>query len=361
MEWFFEEWIYRGGEPVYKVDYEKMTNENGITETRIYVEQTHETNDLIGLFRMPVVFEVYYKDGSVDRKTQWLEKKFEKVIIPNPENKEIDFVIFDPNRKIIKKIDFKRSYQQLASQALKAKNMIDRYDALLAMRDFSIDLKKNDLLKIYQNETFHLTKGEIIAQLSESRDTEIEQFFKNAISDRDDKVRLAVLQNLTFVPENLRQSYETLLSDSSYINVELALENLCNSFPDRVDGYLETTKNETGWRGKNIRIKWLEIAVANGKTGYFEELKSYTSDSYEFETRINAMAAIKRLNLPDEKIISNMLQALFHWNYKIRNSASENLQYFYKQNAGSKMIDSVIYSGNWTPEQLSKFQTILIN
>ncbi len=361
MEWFFEEWIYRGGEPVYKVNYEKLTNENGTPETRIYIEQTHETNDLIGLFRMPVDFEVYYKDGSVDLKNHWIEKKFEKVIIPNPANKEIDFVIFDPNRKIIKKIDFKRSYDELASQASKAKNMIDRYDALLAMRDFSIAQKKNDLLKIYQNETFHLTKSEIIAQLSESRDMELEQFFKNTISDSDDKVRLAVLQNLTFVPENLRTAYETMLSDSSYLNLEITLENLCNSFPDRIEGYLETTKNETGWRGKNIRIKWLEIALLNGKTGYFNELKSYTSDSYEFETRINAMAAIKKLNLPDEECINNMLKGLLHWNYKIRNAAAESLVYFYKQDKFSKMIDQVIISGKWTPEQFSKFQKYLNN
>jgi len=361
MEWFFEEWIYRGGEPVYKVNYKKVTNENGIPETRIYVEQTHETNDLIGLFRMPIDFEVYYKDGSIDRKKQWIQEKFEKVIIPNPDNKEIDFVIFDPNRKIIKKIYFKRSYNELISQALEAKNMIDRYDALLAMRDFSIDLKKSDLLKAWQNETFHLTKSEIIAQLSESWDAGIEDFFAKAITDSDHKVRLAVLQNLPFVPENLRPAYETLLSDSSYINVELALENLCNSFPERVSEYLEQTKNKSGWRGKNIRIKWLEIALENGKIEYFDELKGYSSASYEFETRINAMAAIKRLNLPDEIIIGNMLQALFHWNYKIRNSASENLLYFYKQGANRKMIDHVIYSGKWTPEQLSKFQTIFIN
>jgi aminopeptidase N len=361
LEWFFEEWIYRGGEPVYKVNYEKVTNENGIPETRIYVEQTHETNDLIGLFRMPIDFEVYYKDGSVDLKNQSIEKKFEEVIIPNPENKVIDFVIFDPNRKIIKKLDFARSYQELASQALKAGNMIDRYDALLALRDFSNDLKKNDLIKIYQNETFHLTKGEIIAQLSVSWDAEIERLFKNAINDSDDKVRLVVLQNLTLVPETLGTEYEKLLTDSSYVNVELALENLCSSFPENVSEYLEITKNKTGWRGRNIRIKWLEISLENGKNEHFDELKSYITECYEFETRINAMAAIKKLNLPDEEMIGNMLKALFHWNYKIRNAAAENLQYFYKQSAGSKMIETAIYSGNWTSAQLSKFQTVFVN
>jgi aminopeptidase N len=361
LEWFFEEWIYRGGEPVYKVSFEKLTNEKGIPETRIYVEQTHETNSLIGLFKMPVDFEVHYKDGSVDSKNQWIQDKFEEVIIPNPTNNEIDFVLFDPNRKIIKKLDFARPYGELASQALKAKNMIDRYDALLAMRDFSWELKKNDMMKAYKNETFHLTKSEIISQLSQGWDAGIEELFVEAIHDSDDKVRLAVLQNLSTIPEILRPAYENLLSDSSYLNVELALQNLCASFPEKVNGYLQMTKNETGWRGRNIRIKWLEISLENGNTAAFDELKSYTSGSYEFETRINAMDALKRLNLPDDEIIGNMFQGLFHWNYKIRNAASENLLYFYKQDRFRNLIHESIISGTWTPEQLIKIQKFFIN
>jgi len=361
LEWFFEEWIYRGGEPVYKVSYEKLTNEKGTPETRIYVEQTHEMNNLTGLFKMPVNFEVHYADGSVDHKNQWIQDKFEQVIIPNPMDKKIDFVLFDPNRKIIKNLDFSRTYQELASQVMKAKNMIDRYDALLAMRDFSLDLKKDDLVKAYQNETFYLTKGEIISQLSQGWDPGIAELFVNAIIDPDDKVRQAVLQNLMIVPESVRPAYESMLNDSSYVNVELALQNLCTSFPENIPVYLNKTKNETGWRGRNIRIKWLEISLENGNMAVYDELKSYTSGIYEFETRINAMDALKRLNLPDNESIGNMIQGLFHWNYKIRNAASENLLYFYKQDRIRKMIDESIISGKWTAEQFERLQKIFID
>ena len=72
LEWFFEEWIYRGGEPSYEVSYEQLANNSGVKQTRISVSQVHKTDDLIGLFKMPINFEVHYKDGTSDSKKQWI-------------------------------------------------------------------------------------------------------------------------------------------------------------------------------------------------------------------------------------------------------------------------------------------------
>lgn len=345
LEWFFEEWIYRGGEPSYEVSYEQLVNNSGIKETRISVGQIHKTDALIGLFKMPVNFEVHYTDGTSVVKKQWIAGRNEKVIISNPAGKEIDFVLFDPNRKILKKVKFSRSYAELAAQALRAPNMIDRYDALLALRNTPLDQKKADLLKCYKKETFQLTKGEIITQLSSDNSEESSQLIISAINDIDDKVRLAVLQNITKVPSSIKADYEKMLTDSSYLNVELALANLCNSYPKEIKNYLALTKNEVGWRGKNIRIKWLEISINNGDLKVLNELKSYTGESYEFETRINAINALKRLNILDELVVENMIQGLTHWNYKIKAAEFENLKYFYAQDKYKTLIDKVIDKG----------------
>jgi aminopeptidase N len=167
----------------------------------------------------------------------------------------------------------------------------------------------------------------------------------SAINDKDDKVRLAVLQNITKVPASIKGDYEKMLSDSSYLNVELALANLCNSFPGECKNYLDKTKNETGWRGKNIRIKWLEISINNGNRKVADELKSYTGESYEFETRINAINALKRLNILDKLVVKNMIQGLTHWNYKIKAAELENLKYFYAQDKYKTLIDKVVDEG----------------
>jgi len=345
LEWFFEEWIYRGGEPSYEISYQQFTNNSGGKETRISVDQVHKTDNLIGLFKMPIDFEVHYKDGTSDQKKQWISGRHEEVIIPNTAGKSVDFVLFDPNRKVLKKVRFIKSYDELASQALHASNMIDRYDALLALRDFPLNQKKADILKCYDKETYQLTKGEIIAQLSQDNSDETKQLIIRAINDPDDKVRLAVLQNVIKIPASIKVNYEKLLTDSSYLNVELALTNLCSSFPKEVKKYLDLTKNEVGWRGRDIRITWLEISINNGNKKVLDELKRYTGESYEFETRINAINTLKRLNILDELVVRNMIQGLTHWNYKIKAAESDNLKYFYAQDKYKALIDKVVEEG----------------
>ncbi len=356
MEWFFDEWVYRGGEPHFRVGFSEYYDTALNRNTRITIEQIHPVNDLTGLFKMPVDIDIYYRDGNRISLHRWLEKQTEILNIPNPEGKTVDFVVFDPNRKIIKNLTFKRTFGQLISQAMKAENMIDRYDALLELRRFSTEQKKNNLLHIYRNETFRMTKTEILAQLSGLPVDEISDVLVSAIHDTDDKVRLAVLTYFPIVPENLRGDYETLLEDPSYFNVAKALENLCHSFPENCNTYLDKTKNITGWRGKNIRMKWLEIILQTGQTGYLKELKDYVGPSYEFETRINAMNVLKRLNYLDDEVIGNMFDALFYWNYKVSNAAGDNLRYFYQQDHYRDMINGVIATGGFTEKQMEKLE-----
>ena len=351
LEWFFEEWIYRGGEPLYEVKYETISKSSGKSETRIRIDQVHQQDALTGLFKMPITFDVYYTDNTKTSKSQWIEKTTEYISIPNPENKQVSFIIFDPNRKVVKNVTFKRSFEELSNQALHAENMIDRYDALLELRKIQVDKKRDVLQKMFAKETFHLTKSEIIAQLATQWDDEIEKLIRDAIFDDDDKVRLAVLENVRLVPASLRESYETLLNDKSHLNTELALENLCYSFPERYGHYLDVTSNKKGWRGINIRIKWLETAIEKGGEAYITELTNYTSSSYEFETRINAMNACRRLNLFDEIVCKNMIEGFFHWNFKIRDAARENLDYFIQQNDFQQIIHQMIFSGLFNDEQ----------
>lgn len=357
LEWFFEEWILHGGEPGYQVSYEIVKNKEEQQETRIQVEQIHETSPLIGLFKMPIGFEVHYADGTADYKMQWIREKLEIVSIPNPLGKKIAYVIFDPGRKIIKHVTFKRTYSELIAQLSSADNMIDRYDALLAMKEIKLETKREDLYVRFYKETSVLIRSEIIAQLAgDSHPLSIE-ILKAAIEDDNDKVRLAVLKNLKIAPAELKAGLEKCLTDPSYLNVELALGVLCRSFPSEQSRYLSLTKNEEGWRGKNIRMKWLEIASGQSKK-YLNELAGYSSESYEFETRINAMNLLKKLNYCNDEVILNLGSGLIQWNYKIKNTSLDCLKYFNSQSACHSRIDHLL-SNHKNPEIRSTYNELM--
>src|SRR5690606_28022039 len=65
LDWFFQQWIYKGGEPAYDVAYADVTK-NDKRSTEFSVKQIQERNDLVGLVKMPIVFQVHYTDGSFD-------------------------------------------------------------------------------------------------------------------------------------------------------------------------------------------------------------------------------------------------------------------------------------------------------
>ncbi|NOX18891.1 MAG: M1 family metallopeptidase [Chlorobi bacterium] len=359
LHWFFDEWLYRGGEPEYEISYKSLTDEAGETATHVYIKQIHKMNELVKTFKMPIVIDVYYKDGTKSSGKFMIEDKFYEAIIPNQNKHAIDFVIFDPNREVLKKVKFNRTFEELSAQALKAENMIDRYDALLELRNFKLDKKRSVLASAYGNESFHLTKGEIISQLSGDSSKEALDIFISAIKDEDALVRNALLQNVRAVPLQIRNEYETLLKDYSYANIELALRNLCASFPEETQKYLESTKEEIGWRGKNIRIAWLEIAIDAGAKEYLTELTDYASGSYDFEARMNSIAALQRLNILNDDILKNIVDSYLYWNYKLRNRAAEALKYFYKQNDYAKMINNYISSGALNKQEKEKLLNLL--
>ena len=329
--WFFDEWILRGGEPEYKVTWSVQDDTLGMRSTRFRIWQTHETNSLIGLFKMPVWLRVHYKDGTSDSTKAWIDSKYNEVEITNRGRKPVSFVLFDPNRQVLKKVVFIRSYSELASQVAGAGNMIDRYDGLVAMHDTAIGIKRELLVNTFRRETFPLIRSEILDQLSSDKTPEITELFREAMLDKDANVRKSALKNLAVVPDLLQSTVERMLQDSSYLNVELALSALCKSFPKNTGYYLAQTENDKGWRGLNIRMKWLEIAIGSNydetrKNNLRMELIDYTGPKYEFETRINALNLLKTLKFSNDETIRNSRSASSHWNNKLSAVGKEYLK-----------------------------------
>jgi len=328
--WFFDEWVLRGGEPSYKVSYASREDSPGRAFTELSIEQVQEVNELKPLFKMPVSIKVYYKNGRSDSVTSWIDKKEQKVDVPNPSGAAVEFVLFDPGRRILKKLSFERSPDELSAQLLKAPLMIDRYDALQAMGRLPLSGKKEVLISAYGKNPFHLMRSGILDQISKDRSEESITLFRKALLDRDANVRKTALILLDTIPLSLKQEAESCLGDSSYLNIQLALERLCSSFPADRDHYLEVTKEMEGWRGRNIRMAWLEISIRSGKFEYLKELIPYSGPKFEFETRMNAFNILQKLNYIDEVTTENANSAAKHWNFKLSNSARTYLGYFKK-------------------------------
>ena len=370
LDWFWEEWVYRGGEPAFKVAY--SNSNNGIT---FHVDQVHETSEVVGLpesgqlgdvshdpfvpqskagyrpqglYRMPVWFEVHYTDGSSERKQVWIEQQHHDVVITAAQGKQVDYVLFDPNSEVLKSVSFAKPFEMLKTQAMKAKHMLDRYDALYAMRSLPLSQKRDVLLQVYAKETFHATKSEIIFQLINDTDPKSRQLIKSAINDKDVQVRKAVLNYTKKITDDLAIEYEKLLKDPSYEVIVSALEKLSRDHASNIARYLEMTKGVEGTTGKIVLVKWLELsAERTGDKKHTDQLVALSSGSYEFRTRVNAMNSLKKLGYFDKKFLDNLLDAAQSPNSRLAGPAGDVLKYYYEQSAHKKLIEDHIASKKW--------------
>ncbi|MGB1247570.1 MAG: M1 family metallopeptidase [Chitinophagales bacterium] len=353
LDWFFEQWLYKGGEPHYDVSYLAKTDETIFT-----VEQTHELTDLVGYFKMPIVFQVHYTDGSFDEIKKMVEGESTEVKVPNTEEKEISFTLFDPNWNVLKTVDFEKTYDELVAQASNAPNMIDRHDAILALDDFDIEEKRKDLLSIYDNEDFYANKVAIIKQIANDEHKKTGKTLIAALDDEHHEVRRAVLQNMDEISADMAIHIEGLLLDDSYVTIELALKKLCKNFPEKTADFLAKTKDIDG-HNYNIKITWLRIANENNMSGYLYQLYDFTSHSYEFRTRLKAMNAIDQLGYFSKEYVGHLLDATANFNRRLNKTAKDYLKSFAEDEVQKMLIINTAKNTEWLPNEQERIDAFL--
>lgn len=349
LDWFFDEWIYHSGFPELKVRYEKDSN-----WVRVIVEQTQKTDSLLGLFKMPITVAAYNQKGEKNEHDFWLKNQIDTCFIPFANANEIGCVIIDPSYRIIKKLTFERSYSELIFQAEKAGNMIDRYLALATLRDSSIEQKRADFLRLYQAEKSLVPRQEILIQLSKDSTFSNTDFWLKALADTNFQIRRTALENANTKNTTLQSSMEKLLTDTSYITIEIALRKLTNEFPEKKEDYLTQTQNIHGI-SENVRIANLELQRVEKNE---QELFNYVSESYEFRTRIRAMEAIQRLRIWNDVLIDNLRNALFNANGRLSGVARNTIDILikdeeFKRHFSAKMTQ--IHKTEWQAELLKKW------
>ena len=295
LDWFWDEWIYRGGEPSYLVDLNLQTG-----NTQLVIKQVQQLKATAGyqggLYKMPVGIGVYYKDGTMQESTIMVEHETEIINIKDPSDRAVAYVLFDRGSEVLKTISFLKSFDMLREQSIHATRFLDRYDAVVAMRNLDLNQKRNVLIDVYQHERFFAIRAEIIAQLSKDDDRQSTNLLEAAVVDSNVNVRKAVLKYVSPQGDKMLKLFEGLLTDRSYDVIEGALAKLVELYPSNAKKYLSMTSAKDGTLGKNLKIlRWLELSfLQTGNKKFATNLVNLTSNSYEFRTRINAMNALKR-------------------------------------------------------------------
>jgi aminopeptidase N len=156
--------------------------------------------------------------------------------------------------------------------------------------------------------------------------------------------RQAIAQNLEKIPLGLKEAYESLLNDESYVTMESALYHLWINFPENREIYLNQTSNVIGLSDKNVRQLWLALALStpsyetDKKEVFLNELISYSDPKYGFEVRLTAFNYLNSLGIYNEQVFINLVEASGHYNWQFNKYAKNLLEELSKNSDYQKTI-----------------------
>lgn len=358
LDWFFDQWIYRSGVPHYEVSTAYKND-----QTIFYINQTHKVDELTSYFKMPIQFKVHYTDNSTSSFKTWIYGPSDTVIIPNSASKTVAFALFDVGCQILKTTTFNKPYTALAAQAEQAENYIDRYDALVGMRNVALDTKREVLLRLFSKENFYSIRNEVVFQLRQDSSENYLIFFKKALNDKDHTVRREAIQQLDTIPAALIVDIEKMLSDSSYINIELALKKLTKQLSENTPQYLAQTKHEIGLNN-NIKMAWLGIAIQSTIDSaiykkHIEDLTAFSSNQYEFRTRNKAFDVLEEIKYADDQVLRNLIQASLSANGRLSNPALHTLKTLLRNKTYKEQTKTIIETSEWKEWENEILQKII--
>jgi aminopeptidase N len=208
------------------------------------------------------------------------------------------------------------------------------------IQDFSTLRKSkkslSELVAIMQSDAYYPIKQYVVFQTQNLPYEERKILLAAALATNSIPVSQAVAETMQVIPLDFKAAYETLLLDDSYITKEIALNHLCDNFPDDCLRYLEQTKGIVGNNDMSFRLNWMALAINSEnvseqvKISSYNQLIDFASVKYESSVRQNALELLLQLNPNDEQVIELLFKATVHHKWQFtkfcRDTIRENLK-----------------------------------
>ena len=269
MDWFFDEWLYRMGHPVFQItkNYDAATKKLTLTVKQTQKADSEWLYPQVGLFQTPVDIEIVTGTGA----------RVERVNIEAREEQSFDFaadsepllVNFDYGNTIIKQVEFNKPTGELLYQAARDRDVMGRMWALaqLTARVQNETTAVPDRDKITSQLADVLTKDKFWGMRLEAATAltakgEIaRRALISATSDPNARVRARVLTSLgaSRDPE-LAKIYLKFLDDQSYATIRAAALALGGTKSPEAYGALTKLLGVKSWRDT------IKVSALNGLT-----------------------------------------------------------------------------------------------
>ena len=213
LDWFFEQWIYKPGHPVFDVSYRWDERTHAL---KLKIVQTQDPAKGIPVYRTPVVIGVITPGKSSEQKI-WLGRKEDEFVFDAPEKPLL--VQFDKGNHLLKEWTFEKSLDELIYQ-VQNDDIIGRMWAASQLLRYkeqpaAIAALKESALQ----DPCWAARRSAVESLSRLRDSSLIKFFRQECQDKNSRVRVAAISALADLenPELVKFFKERFEKDDSYL------------------------------------------------------------------------------------------------------------------------------------------------
>ncbi len=242
LNWFFNQWFFDQGHPVLDIEY---GFDESTSEALVTVTQTQDADIAPPIFILPVAIDVYEAGGQAPTRHEVRVDQREQTF-RFPVEKEPELILFDAERITLCERQENKTNDQLAFQFFNAPRFLDRYEALVELRE--TDLPEADKVLTAALDDPHWVIRAIGAEDLEAElgEAVVEKLRNLAVSDPNSNVRYIALEKLAeFEDEQLADLARRIIErDSAYQVQAAALYMLYEQEAEDAVDYAERLRNE---------------------------------------------------------------------------------------------------------------------
>ncbi len=326
LYWFFDEWVYKAGHPVFDISYDWSDSTKSIA---LSVRQTQTIDSLTPVFKMPVDVEITTLNRTATYRINILSKDS---VYTLPADALPLLVVFDKGNWILKEVHFRKSKDEWIYQAERALSMISRLKAVQAignLPDNSTYLPV--IVGAMTHDPFWAVRREAILQseklkpASDSLKDLLGKALKAAAEDKKSAVRSAAIGRLgTLGGTDIIEFLKAKLNDSSYDVMQSALHSIAKVDSLHAVSFLKTYLGYPSYRSKVATAALSAIASIDSNEG-LSLGPGYARYGAPIELRYTALSIMSRYGKHRPDVLTFIQSLLGDKNNGIRSYATRIL------------------------------------
>ncbi len=315
LEGFFDQWVYHGGHPEFKVAYD--WDDNGKI-AKLSVSQTQNAGDETpAVFQTPVDISFTLSKG-IQTKRVMITQREETFYISLPEKpKDVEF---DPGNWVLKTLSFDKPKTMLLYQLQNDKNAVGRVKAAQRLAKYSSEDVVDSLKTVVIKDAFWGVQAEAAKALGTIRTTSALKALIAGLKTKHPKARRAVVKALgEFKDEDSAKTLIGVLEegDASYYVEGEAARSLGKTRSPKAFDILK----------KNLRKESFNDVIRNGVFDGFAELKDTQATPIVIEwtrygkphtAREGATKALAKLGEGKPEVVDHLNRLLDDPWYRVR-------------------------------------------